>query len=80
MPNIRYAAAMLRDDAGVIVEQITTLVDGTDEEAMRRIQGKVDELGWDLEEYQLLVWESDTYGEERMPDGKDVYRLHHALN
>ena len=55
-------------------EQITTLASGDDDADVKRLSEHARSLGWPLLSVRKMV--SDSSGDERCPDGKDVYRLH----
>ena len=55
-------------------EQITTLASGDDDADIKRLSDHARELGWPL--FSIRKQVSNTSGDERCPDGKDVYRLH----
>ena len=55
-------------------EQITTLASGDDAADVRRLSDHARELGWPL--FSIRKQVSNTSGDERCPDGKDVYRYH----
>ena len=55
-------------------EQITTLASGDDAADVRRLREHARELGWPF--FTIRKQVSDTSGDERCPDGKDVYRFH----
>ena len=53
-------------------EQITTLATGDDDADVMRLGEHARSLGWPLFSVRKMV--SDSSGDERCPDGKDVYR------
>ena len=53
-------------------EQITTLASGDAD--FKRLSEHARELGWPI--FAIRKWVSNSSGDERCPDGKDVYRLH----
>ena len=55
-------------------EQITTLASGDDAADVKRLSDHARELGWPL--FSIRKQCSTTSGDERCPDGADVYRLH----
>ena len=55
-------------------EQITTLATGDDDADVRRLSEHARSLGWPLFSIRKMV--SQSSGDERCPDGKDVYRHH----
>ena len=55
-------------------EQITTLASGDDAADVKRLSDHARELGWPLFSVRKMV--SDTSGDERCADGKEVCRLH----
>ena len=55
-------------------ELITTLATGDDDADVKRLSDHARELGWAF--LSIRKWISNTSGDERCPDGKDVYRLH----
>ena len=55
-------------------EQITTLASGDDDADFTRLSEHARSLGWPM--FSIRKWISNTSGDERCQDGKDVYRLH----
>ena len=55
-------------------EQLTTLASGDDACDVRRLREHAHELGWVMFSIRKCV--STASGDERSPDGKDVYRHH----
>ena len=55
-------------------EEITTLASGDADADLARLSEHARSFGWSF--FVLSRWVSDTSGDERCPDGKDVYRHH----
>ena len=74
--TITYFVANRRDSGSdpFGMEQLTTLATDDDEADLIRLGDHARSLGWAV--WVCSKWESDTSGDERCPDGKDVYRHH----
>ena len=70
--TIQYFAASR--SVGLGDEQITTLASGDDDADVKRLSEHAREIGWPL--FHIRKQVSDTSGDVRGPDGKDVYRHH----
>lgn len=75
MYEIRYVAAMRFNPRGEVIEQLTTIVNDGDEEALERVRQEVESMGWESCFYQLRVWVSSTHG-DKVSNGWDLYRFH----
>ena len=80
MAKIVYVCAMRKDTQGKVTEQFTSLFDHgeTPQENIDRVSAVALASGWWEGDFQVCVWESDSYGDEVTEDGKDRYRHHTA--
>lgn len=80
MATIDYLAAIELDGDGHIGWQVTALfdMDGDVKRQVESIANEADASG--MRNYFIAHMHSDTHGDEKHEDGKDVYRAHSTVN
>ena len=81
MSALTYMAGFGFDKDGLVVAQATTLVDPSRNDVDERWKLRSIMNGIDgVEQYQVSVFTSSSFGEEKHPDGKDRYRIHKVVD